>query len=64
MMAPVSATKVLPYKSTIHVCTMHEAIDLAITRIKDRFDQPGFHMYRNFETVLVNAANKSNILKS
>ena len=28
----------------------YEAMDLAITSIKDRFDQPGFHMYRNLET--------------
>ena len=33
-------------------------MDLAITSIKDQFDQPGFHMYRNLETVLINAANK------
>ena len=38
----------------------YETIDLAITSIKD---QPGFHMYRNLETVLVNAANKKEYIK-
>ena len=62
MMAPVSATKVLLYKSTIPRL-YYEAMDLAITIIKDRFDQPGFHMYRNLETVLVNAANKKEYIE-
>ena len=38
-------------------------MDLTITSIKDRFDQPGFHMYRNLETVLVNAANKKEYIE-
>ena len=41
----------------------YEAMDLAITSIKDRFDPPGFHMYRNLETVLVNAANKKEYIE-
>ena len=41
----------------------YEAMDLAKTSIKDRFDQPGFHMYRNLETVLVNAANKKEYIE-
>ena len=32
-----------------------EAIDLAIATIKDRFDQPGYAMYRNLEDLLLKA---------
>ena len=35
-----------------------EAIDLAIAGIKDRFNQPGYCMYRNLEELLVHAANR------
>ena len=35
-----------------------EAIDLAITGIKDWFNQPGYCMYRNLEKLLVHAANQ------
>ena len=31
-------------------------IDLAVASIKERFDQPGYAMYRNLEEVLVNGA--------
>ena len=34
-----------------------EAFDLVINCIKNRFDQPGYLMYRNLETVLISAAN-------
>ena len=32
-----------------------EAIDLAISTIQDRFDQPGYAMYRNLEKLLLKA---------
>lgn len=35
-----------------------EAIDLAIAGIKDRFNQPGYRVYRNLEELLVRAANQ------
>ena len=35
-----------------------EAIDLAISSIQNRFDQPGYSVYRNLETLLLKAANK------
>ena len=34
-----------------------EALDLVINSIKTRFDQPGYVMYKNLETLLVSAAN-------
>ncbi len=34
-----------------------EALDLAITCIQDRFIQPGYKLYHNFEELLVRAAN-------
>ena len=34
-----------------------EALDLVINSIKNRFDQPGYVMYKNLETLLVSAAN-------
>lgn len=40
-----------------------EAIDLAITGIKDRFNQPGYCMYRNLEELLVHAANQKDYSK-
>ena len=49
----IIATDLCSYYSRLY----YEAMDLAMTSIKDRFDQPGFHMIRNLETVLVNAAN-------
>ena len=36
----------------------YEALDLAVNCIKNRFDQPGYAMYKNLETLLVTAANK------
>ena len=35
----------------------YEALDLAINCIRSRFDQPGYTMYKNLETLLVIAAN-------
>lgn len=35
----------------------YEALDLVINCIKSRFDQPGYTMYKNLETLLVAAAN-------
>jgi len=36
-----------------------EAIDLAVTGIKDRFDQPGYATYSSLESLLLKAANQS-----
>ena len=36
-----------------------EAIDLVLTGIKDRFDQPGYATYSNLESLLLKAANQS-----
>ena len=33
-----------------------EAVDLAVTSIKDRFDQPGYAMYRNLEELILKGA--------
>ena len=35
----------------------YEALDIAIFRITDRFNQPGYVMYNNIESLLVSAAN-------
>ena len=35
-----------------------EALDYVVSSIKDRFDQPGFKVYKNLEELLVKAANK------
>ena len=35
-----------------------EALDLAIAGTEDRFNQPGYAMYRNLEEVIVYAANQ------
>ena len=35
----------------------YKALDLAVNCIKSRFDQPGYAMYKNLETLLVTAAN-------
>ena len=35
----------------------YEVIDIAISSITGRFDQPGYRMYRNLECLLVSAAN-------
>ena len=35
----------------------YEALDIAITSITTRFDQPGYAMYKNLESLLVCAAN-------
>ncbi len=35
-----------------------EALDLAVTSIQDRFDQPSYVMYKNLEQLFVKAANK------
>ena len=36
-----------------------EAIDLVITGITDRFDQPGYNLYKNLEGLLVKSANNT-----
>ena len=38
-------------------CQYYEVLDTAIESISDRFDQPGYRMYRNLECLLVDAAN-------
>ena len=35
----------------------YEALDMCVESIKDRFNQPGYQLYRNLEEVLVMAAN-------
>ena len=40
-----------------------EAIDLVVTSIKDRFDQPGYSMYHNLEEVLVKGVARDDISK-
>lgn len=35
----------------------YEALDLVINAIKNRFNQPGYVMYKNLETLLLSAAN-------
>ena len=35
-----------------------EAIDLAVTSIEDRFNQPGYLIYQNLEELLTKSANK------
>ena len=37
-----------------------EAIDMAYARIQVRFDQPGYAIYRNLESLLLKAANQEN----
>lgn len=40
----------------LHRCIYYEALDLIVTGIKDRFDQPGYRLYSNLEALLVKAA--------
>ena len=35
-----------------------EAIDLVVNCIKDRFEQPGYEVYRNLEQLLLKACQK------
>ena len=35
-----------------------EALDLAITRIQERFNQPGYDMYKNLESLLLKAVKQ------
>ena len=35
-----------------------ETLDLLITCIKDCFDQPGFHIYQSFETLLIKGSKQ------
>ena len=35
-----------------------EALDLIISCIKDRFDQPGFHIYQSLETLLIKSSKQ------
>ena len=37
-----------------------EAIDVVVARIQVRFDQPGYAIYRNLESLLLKAANQEN----
>ena len=41
--------------------TYYEALDLIISSIKSRFDQPGYKTYSKLEDLLVKAANKEEI---
>ena len=41
-----------------------EAIDLAVSSIQDRFDQPGYAIYQNLEALLLKAANKKDYMCS
>ena len=38
----------------------YEALDLLITCIKSRFDQPGYRIYRNLQELLLSAFNNQN----
>ena len=40
-----------------------EAVDLAVASIKDRFDQPGYAVYRNLEELLLKGAAGSELSK-
>lgn len=37
----------------------YEAVDSAVSSIIDRFDQPGYAMYKRLETLLLKAANRN-----
>jgi len=50
-------TIALPLKNTHQ--KYFEALDLAISSIQDRFDQPGYAMYKNLECLLLKAANQA-----
>ena len=41
----------------LYRCQYYEVLDIAITSITNRFDQPGYAMYKNLEGLLVSAAN-------
>jgi len=42
-----------------HYRTMYfEALDFSLSSIKERFDQPGYRIYKNLEGLLVKVANK------
>ena len=38
----------------------YEVLDLMVTSIKKRFDQPGFGTYKNLQNLLIKAANQEN----
>lgn len=42
----------------------YEALDLVISGIKERFDQPGYKLYSNLEALLVKAAKKEKTMKN
>ena len=42
-----------------HYCIYFEALDLAVTSIQDRFDQPGYATYKNLESLLLKVANQT-----
>ena len=39
----------------------YEALDLLVCGIKGRFDQPGYKLYSNLETLLVKVANNEEV---
>ena len=43
---------------TYYKVAYFEALDLVIASIRERFDQPGFKMYRNLQELLLKAAKK------
>lgn len=54
----ITTTVLLSRSTTADISNTAEAIDLAITSIQDHFDQPGYPIYRNLETLLLKAVNK------
>ena len=53
-MLPSTASK---WRIQLRKNLYYEALDIAIFSITDRFDQPGYVMYKNLESLLVSAAN-------
>ena len=43
---------------TYYIVAYFEGLDLVIASIRERFDQPGFKMYRNLQELLLKAAKK------
>ena len=46
---------------TFHQQLYYEALDLIISSINDRFDQPGYKIYKQLEDLLLKAVRKENI---
>ena len=43
-----------------YYCQLYfEAVDLEVTGIIDRFDQPGYNLYKNLEELLIKMANNT-----